>query len=68
MKFCRLRSAMSPAIAPDTASGRLATEEMDSPVSTAPFRAAMPPNARPTKPTLPPKPMREPPSTTASRT
>ena len=36
---------MSPAIAPDTASGRLATEEMDSPVSTAPFRAAMPPKS-----------------------
>ena len=59
---------MSPAIVPDTLGIRVATDDTDSGVNVAPFRAAIPPNTRPTKPTPPPTPMRFPPSTTASRT
>ena len=59
---------MSPAIVPDAPGAREATEEIDWPFSVAPFLAAIPPNARPTKPAPPLKPMRVPPSTTASRT
>lgn len=53
---------------PETFGVLEATEEIDSPVNVAPFLAAMPPKARPTKPNPPPAPILVPPFTTASRT
>ena len=53
---------------PETFGVRVATDEIDSPVSVAPFRAAIPPKALPTNPRPPPAPMRVPPFTTASLT